>query len=283
MNKCLHVMLTVFIYSYLSTAVASIKVHCLGQGKTIFLVGGGPAFSTWNLEPIQKKLSGNYKVCRWDMRGVGDNTDLMIQTEVSVLEQWLQDMQNVLPQEPVLLWGHSWGALQALLFAEMNPGRVYKLILSNPVDPDLRSLENIEQKRFNHHINDSNLELDHIGTDVEQKYNFKSKIASYFVDAKQGWEYASKFNLKDSNSRLNIQIWDEYKMAPLKETSIKQLEAMIGGLIYCQHDVLQPENLSEYRRLLKKSKHYILNGCGHFPWVENPDDYYDVLLKLLEE
>ncbi len=281
MIRFLNVVLAMIIYAGLSTAAAGIKVHCHGQGEIIFLVGGGPAFTTWNLQPIQKKLSESYKVCRWDMRGVGDNADLILKSQVSALGQWLQDMENVLPQEPVILWGHSWGALQVLLFAEKYPMRVRKLILSNPVDPALRSLENIEQKRFNHQVIDSNLKLEDIDTVVEQQYNFRSKIASYFVDAEQGWDYASNFNLIDSNSRLNVRIWDEYKKNQLKETSVKQLQSKISGLIYCQHDVLQPESLSEYRRLLNNSRHYVLNKCGHFPWEENPDDYYHVLFRLM--
>ncbi len=266
-----------------STSLADIKVDCKGEGPAVYLIGGGPAFTTWNLQPIQKRLRSHYRVCRWDMRGVGDNAGSAFKPQVSVLSQWIRDMQDVLPQEPVILWGHSWGALQILLFAEKSPERVRKLILSNPVDPALRSLEHIERKRFNHPDTGTGLELDDMGTPVEKRHNLQSKIASYFVDADRGWEYAAGFTQADANGALNIRIWDEYRSTPLSDADVRQLSGKIGGIIYCQSDVLQPENLAEYRRLLHNVRHHVLTGCGHFPWEENPEDYYRVLLWLMQE
>ena len=128
----------------LPAACTEIATHCLGSGPLIYLIGGGPAFTTWNLQPVQARLSSRFRVCRWDMRGVGENARLSVDERVPALSQWLEDMSDVIPHEPVVLWGHSWGALQATLFARRYPRRVGKLVLSNPVDPALRSLAGIE-------------------------------------------------------------------------------------------------------------------------------------------
>jgi pimeloyl-ACP methyl ester carboxylesterase len=264
-------------------ALAEIKTHCRGEGPRVYLIGGGPAFTTWNLQPIQNRLSVRYKACRWDMRGVGDNAGLRLAPDVTALSQWLQDMQAVLPPEPVVLWGHSWGALQVLLFAKHYPARVSKLILSNPVDPALRSLEHIERKRFNHPDKDSRLTLEDMGTPVEARHILRSKIASYFADAEQGWEYAAEFTQEDANNSLNVRIWDEYRNSPITDADMRQLADRINGLIYCRDDVLQPESLIEYRRLLPQSNHHVLTGCAHFPWEESPDDYYRVLFRLIDK
>ena len=268
-----------------SQAAASedIQVHCRGQGPSLYLIGGGPAFTTWNLQPIQDRLSDGYRVCRWDMRGVGGNAGLPVKPGVSALAQWLDDMGDVLPPAPVTLWGHSWGALQVLLFAREYPERVSRLILSNPVDPALRSLEHIEQKRFVHPENHSRLGLEDMGTPAEDLHNLRSKVASYFVDAEQGWAYASAFTRADANNRLNIRIWDDYRQTPLSESDVRRLADKISGLIYCRNDVLQPESLAEYRRLLASEKHHVLDGCAHFPWEESPQAYYAVLGRLLRD
>jgi pimeloyl-ACP methyl ester carboxylesterase len=264
-----------------SAAGGDIRLHCQGQGPWMYLIGGGPAFTTWNLQPIQEKLSVDYRVCRWDMRGVGDNAGLSLQSEASALSQWLQDMHDVLPPEPVVLWGHSWGALQVLLFTKAYPQRVRHLILSNPVDPGLHSLEGIEHKRYNHPDPQFGLELDDMDTAAEELYALRSKLASYFADAEQGWQYAQGFTQKDSNNVLNVRIWDEYRDKPLTDADMRQLADKVKGAIYCRDDVLQPEGLNEYRRLLEPDKHHVLSGCAHFPWEENPDDYYRVLSSLM--
>ena len=140
-----------------------------------------------------------YRVCRWDMRGVGDNAALTLEPQGSALSQWLRDMQEVLPPEPVALWGHSWGALQVLLFAKQHPERVSRLVLSNPVDPGLRSLEHIEQKRFVHPENHNRLALADIGTPAEDLHNLRSKVASYFVDAEQGYILTNHHVVSDAD------------------------------------------------------------------------------------
>jgi len=280
-----HLLVTVLVicaHCFISTAVADIKTHCQGKGKRVYLIGGGPAFTTWNLRPIQYKLGQSYRICRWDMRGVGDNASLNFKPGNSALSQWLSDMYMVLPQEPVILWGHSWGALQVLLFAEQYPQRVAAIILSNPVDPALHSLEHIELKRFNHPELEDRLRLEDVDTPVEKLHNLRSKIASYFADGARGWEYAAGFSQADANNALNVRIWNEYRQAPLTDVVIDKLSGKVSGVIYCKDDVLQPEALAEYRRLLPMHIHHVLTGCGHFPWEENPAGYYGALTGLLE-
>ena len=262
-------------------APADIKVQCEGQGPVVYLIGGGPAFTTWHLQPVQTELAAKYEVCRWDMRGVGDNAAVPLKSDIPALSQWIQDMRNVLPNEPVILWGHSWGALQALLFAQQYPQRVSQLILSNPVDPALLSLEQIERKRFVHPHIERRLSIDDMNTPVEELHHFRSKIASYFIDAERGWNYAQRFTRQDSDSALNVRIWDEYRVSPLTDADVRQLALKISGLIYCRDDVLQPEALDEYRRLLPAAQHQILTACAHFPWEENPRAYYRALFSAL--
>ncbi|MGB5677932.1 MAG: alpha/beta hydrolase, partial [Gammaproteobacteria bacterium] len=281
-----HMKPTVFLLSCLlntSTASAQLTVNCQGTGHPVYLIGGGPAFTTWNLEPIQQRLRAKYQVCRWDMRGVGENAGKRVKQDVPVLTQWLQDMANVLPAQPVVLWGHSWGALQALLFADHYPERVQALILNNPVDPELQSLKNIEAKRYVHPFVESHLKLEDIDTPAEKRHRFRSKIASYFLDARKGWAYSAQFDHGDSNNTLNVQIWQEYRQMPLEIRDLAQLSPKLSKLIYCEQDVLMPESFDQYSAVIPPEKHYTINNCAHFPWVESPVEFYQILLKALSD
>ena len=264
-----------------SSTVAKISVDCLGSGQPVYLIGGGPAFTTWNLEPIQQKLSEHFKVCRWDMRGVGDNADLGINMDTPLLLQWIDDMATVLPQQPVVLWGHSWGALQVLLFARQYPDRVKALLLSNPVDPQLTSLEGIESRRYVHPYVESQLSIDDIGKAAEQRHRFRSKIASYFMDAETGWAYSAGFDANDSNNALNVRIWEEYRRMPVTMEELARLVPKINRLIYCKQDVLMPHSLEAYSQLIPPGRHQLIEDCAHFPWVESADRYYEILLQAL--
>jgi proline iminopeptidase len=234
------------------------------------------------MQPIQDQLKERFRVCRWDMRGVGDNARLQIEREAPALSQWLADMTQVLPKQPSVLWGHSWGALQALLFARRHPERVKALVLSNPVDPALIGLEGIEAKRHVHDLEAARLDLDQIGTAAEQRHNFRSKIASYFLDGETGWAYSENFDQADSNNQLNVEIWEDYRRSPLSAGDLAALEDKVVGIIQCTHDVLMPESLQEYARLLPATEQTLLSGCSHFPWVEVPDAYFEALSQILE-
>ena len=266
-----------------SPVAAQIDVDCKGAGQHVYLIGGGPAFTTWNLEPVQKTLAAHYRVCRWDMRGVGDNVDLEISSKQPALQQWIDDMATVLPEQPVILWGHSWGALQALLFTRRFPERVKALVLNNPVDPGLESLVNIESKRYVHPYVESQLHIDDIDTPNETRHRFRSKIASYFKDARQGWEYSSAFRSQDTNNALNVRIWEDYRKMKLSPVDMRGLAPKVGTLIYCRQDVLMPESMTAYSGLLPTARHAVLEDCAHFPWVETPDAFFEMLLGSLAE
>lgn len=277
MNRLLsHVALITCFYSSYATGEQFV-VDCQGSGQPIFLIVGGPAFTSKHLEPIQQQLQDSFKVCRWDMRGVGENAALPIKQGMTVIDQWLLDMAAVMPERPVILWGQSWGALQSLLFASRYPERVKAIVLSNPVDPELASIEHIESKRYLHPYVASKLTLDDMDTDIEQRHRFRSKIASYFVDAETGWDYSAQFDHTDTNSPLNVQVWQEYRQKPLPQGELRQLSTKISAVIYCRQDVLMPENREYYSNALPSVKHQIIDGCAHFPWEEQPAQYYQLL------
>lgn len=281
MSLAKHILLLLGFLLCTSTTMAQINVNCQGKGQPVYLIGGGPAFTTWNLEPIQQQLRDHFKVCRWDMRGVGDNAKLDINKGAPVLMQWIQDMAMVLPQQPVILWGHSWGALQTLLFAKHYPERVKALVLNNPVDPELRSLENIETKRYVHPYVETQLNFEDIDTLAEQHHHFRSKIASYFMDAEKGWAYSAGFDAGDTNSELNVLVWEEYRRIPINQADLDSLSPKIARIIYCEYDVLMPESLEVYSRVIPSEKHYVLNDCAHFPWVETPEEFFHELLRTM--
>jgi len=282
MNRQLfNVALILCIYSVSAAgetaASEKITVHCQGNGQPLYLIVGGPAFTSKHLEPIQQQLQDHFRVCRLDMRGVGDNALLPIKDDISVIDQWLTDMAEVMPEQPVLLWGQSWGALQSLLFASRYPERVKAIVLSNAVDPELVSIEDIEIKRYLHSYVESKLSIDEMGTDVEKRHRLRSKIASYFLDAEQGWDYSAQFDHNDTNSKLNIQVWQEYRQNPLSLKDIRQLSTKISAAIYCRQDVLMPENHQRYSSALPTVKHHMIDGCAHYPWEEQPAEYYELL------
>jgi pimeloyl-ACP methyl ester carboxylesterase len=132
-----------------------------------------------------------------------------------------------------------------------------------------------------HDLEAARLDLDDIGTAAEERQSFRNKIASYFLDGETGWAYSEQFSGADTDNRLNVEIWEDYRRNPLSGADVAALEDKVIGVIQCKHDVLMPETLQEYAKLLASTEQTLLNGCSHFPWVEVPEAYYEALLQSL--
>jgi pimeloyl-ACP methyl ester carboxylesterase len=42
-----------------------------------------------------------------------------------------------------------------------------------------------------------------------------------------------------------------------------------------------PENYDNYSSALSTVKYYMINDCAHFPWVETPAEYFEILQQTI--
>lgn len=281
-----------------TTEQGKLSYHQQGKGKqTILLLGGGPGFSSWNLEPIQQLLAPHYRVLLMDMRGIGENKQAFDHGD-TLLQQWISDLEALRQQSKTELWtiiGHSWGALMAQLYAQKYPKHVEQLILLNPVDPQADSLkplvERIEQKRlantpakdpFDESAWQQALNTPS-STQLTQR-QLSQALPSYFYDYQQGVSYAKQFKVSDFELPINLAIWQAYQQQPIRPQALKQLSLHFPiFVIGCEQDLLSPENIINYRKILPNLPHKQLAQCSHFPWVEQPEAFKKQLFAFLRE
>lgn len=281
-----------------TTEQGKLTYHQQGKGKqTILLLGGGPGFSSWNLEPIQQLLAPHYRVLLMDMRGIGENKQPFDNGD-TLLQQWISDLEALRQQSKTESWtiiGHSWGALMAQLYAQKHPKHVEQLILLNPVDPQTDSLksivERIEQKRLANTPTpdpfDESAWQQKIETSDTQKLTqrqLNQALPSYFYHYQQGVDYAKQFSTRDFELPINLGIWQAYQQQPIRPQALKQLSLQFPlFIIGCEDDLLSPENIANYRKILPNIPHKQLAQCSHFPWVEQPKAFEQQLLAYLRE
>lgn len=286
------------VTSYFQSNNQSLQYQAQGQHQNVvLLLGGGPGFSSWNLTPIQSHLAANHRVLRMDMRGIGQNSQQNSVVPANLIEQWITDIENLRQHEQAaqfILIGHSWGALMAQLYAREHPHRVQRMILLNPVDPELTAMQNLVE-RIDHKARQAGL----ISQDSDEfEINFDSPSAesvtyhqltrvlpTYFYDIQQGQEYAKQFDLKDFNMAVNHAGWQAYQTQPIQAEFLQTLaQDRAISLITCQQDLLMPESLQAYQTILPNLHAQILQKCAHFPWEEQPQLFYDALdLALTRE
>ena len=102
------------------------------QGKPVLLFHGGPGGSCRRYRAKYANLK-KYQVIMFDQRGCGKSLPLG-KIENNTTQDLLDDAVRLLNflkiNKKVILWGASWGSTLALLWAEQNPEKTDKLLLS---------------------------------------------------------------------------------------------------------------------------------------------------------
>ncbi|BBP47039.1 hypothetical protein THMIRHAS_24120 [Thiosulfatimonas sediminis] len=271
-----------------------------GQNGTtpVILLGGGPGFSSWNLQPIQQIIAGMaHDTYLMDMLGIGENRSALNKQQ-PVLEQWIAQIRALQLQasadQPVILVAHSWGALMAMLYTREYPEAVKKLVLLNPVDPEKKAMAQLTES-----IHERNMQLQSPAWDDEAAWENKTEVAeedleyitlrqiqqvlpTYFLDYKLGQKYAAQFTTDDFNIDLNVQAWREYDANPVTYAQINQWQ-LPSYFLECQQDYLMPFNLNAMQSKMRLQQVQVIEGCGHFPWIEQPHIFERHLQSFLQD
>lgn len=262
----------------------------------VVLLGGGPGFSSWNLEPIQQKIaSWEYPVLLMDMAGIGENRHLASDTPVSTWVEQIDSVLNKLPKnQQIILIGHSWGALMAKLYLRSHAENIQKVILLNPVDPEKKAMENLTAE-----IDLRNRQETQVAWDDDSAWEQKTEVAAdelesitlkqiqqvlptYFLDYQKGKAYASQFTVNDFNIDINVAAWKEYDANPIKYAEMNATQAEFYFL-ECKQDYLMPYNQLAIEANLRLKQSVVIDQCGHFPWIEQEAKFYEVLKGFLDE
>lgn len=277
------------------------KFHSVDANQSkqaVILLGGGPGFSSWNLEPIQQQIAEmGHDAYLMDMLGIGENRSVL-DSEQPVLTQWVAQIhalqQTVSADQPVILLAHSWGALMAMLYAREHPQAVAKLILLNPVDPEKKAMAQLTET-----IHQRNMQLQQNAWDDEAAWENNTEVAeedieritlrqiqqvlpTYFLDYQLGQKYAAQFTTNDFNIDLNVQAWREYDLQPISYGEIKQWQ-IPSYFLECREDYLMPFNLQAMQSKMRLQQVQIIEGCGHFPWIEQPQAFERHLQNFLQD
>lgn len=270
---------------------SELKLHIDGNGQsgTAILLGGGPGFSSWNLEPIQSSLAKQgWKIALMDMRGIGENAETSNPNHTQ-LDAWIADIEAVrmhLAVDKITVIGHSWGALMAMLYAREHSDKVAHMILLNPVDPDKSAMQalteaihlrNLQELNINWQDDaawDNQIETQPSQARLEQMTHTQitQVLPTYFYDYQQGQAYSKQFSHQDFNIDLNIDTWKQYDANPIQYSQIQQWPFTIE-FVDCHQDPLMPYNLNAMQPNMTFSKVTLFENCGHFPWVEQPEQF----------
>lgn len=178
-----------------------IYVNCQGpsSGDVIILENGMGVVSD-NWEWVQRELATDYRVCAYDRAGTGNSEAIAGKVDALVSSDALiQLLAQLNISKPVILVGHSYGALIARVFADRYPDRVAGLVLVDSSHQDMGArFPPLAQEGFKEM-------LEGFSTLATLNHFSGSRmmgIAHMFVDGLEGAPYARGYHHYASSSHM---------------------------------------------------------------------------------
>ncbi|HUL73782.1 MAG TPA: alpha/beta fold hydrolase [Vicinamibacterales bacterium] len=270
---------------------ASLYVRDVGTGPGVIVLHGGPDFDHAYLLPDLDRLADAYRLIYYDQRGRGKSADGVRPEDVSLASD-IDDINAVRQHfqlESASLLGHSWGTVLALEYALRYPAHVSRLVLMNPAPAsasDVTVLRTAYAAQLGPDMDRQREILSsaaYKGGDPEAvaaryRIHFKFALArpadyeklmttmrAAFIS--QGSEGILK--ARAIEDRLMADSWNVpgYDLLPrLRNLKIPTL--VIAG----DRDFIPIEIARHIATALPDARLVTLKGCGHFSYLECPDD-----------
>lgn len=283
--------------NHLAIGRARLYYRLVGAGYPIMVLHGGPDLDHTYLLPELDRLADSFRLIYYDQRGRGRSTEGVDPEEVDIQSEMedLDSLRRHLGLDSFALLGHSWGALLALEYAIRHPAQVSHLILMNsaPVSHEGRLLlsryfaeirptavtEAMTHLASTDRYRSGNLDADaeynrlHFQAAVPRPEHLEmiiSRLRANFTE--NGVRKARAIE-----ERLYEQTWssDEYDLLPaVAELEIPTL------VLHGDRDFIPIEVAAQIAEAIGGLLE-VLPGCGHFAFLELPDQVHTHIRALL--
>ncbi|MGH3881257.1 MAG: alpha/beta fold hydrolase [Actinophytocola sp.] len=264
--------------------------HRTGDGDPVVCVPGGPMQSSAYLGDLGG-LSALRSLVRLDPRGTGDSA-VPADPASYRCDRLVDDVEALrvrLGLDRIDLLGHSAGAALAVLYATRHPDRVDRLVLVAPsprpvgievTDQDRREVA--ESRRGESWFPDAFAGFERIWSGEPTDADWAA-IAPFSYGR---WDVAARANVAREASELNVDAARAYYSdgaldPPATRAALADLAAPVL-LVAGEYDVgLPPRRAREYADLFARAEPAVLAGCGHFPWLDEPEAFVRTLAGFL--
>jgi proline iminopeptidase len=271
------------------TPTGPLYYHLYGKGKPVLLLSGGPGASAFMVEPIAINLSKDFQAVLFEQRGTGRSIPVPFDSTTVNLGQAIEDINTLrdkLGVEKFLIIGHSYGARLGLNYSLKYPQHVEKLVVAgfgwDSVAADNRiARASAEEREAIKKANDS-IRLGIATTETiarNRKLNFRLAI----YDA---YKRDSLYEILAKGGPLSVkmnQFIQRDNMNPLYKVDIALVK--VPTLVVNGHqDPNCVLSTSDFSRLSNKNiSVQRINKSGHYPFVEQPEAFYNTVLPFLKQ
>ena len=261
-----------------------------GSGPPVILLSGGPGMDVDYMIGVGEFLPASYQRVLYEQRGTGRSSVAAMTAETMTLEHVVADLDALrshLKQERLLLLGHSWGGMLAMAYASAHPERVDRLILigSGGPTPEFYSwlpdnirmrlrAEDIEAERYWDEATKRGVDADKAAIE-----SIRATTPGFFFDRAKGLAFASMADI-GFHAQVNTLLFSDLSKSYDLRQGLRLLERPVL-IVQGQQDPMGDRTAESIHALIKSSVLKYINRCGHFPWIEQPDEFRRILTEFL--
>lgn len=254
----------------------------LGAGEPIVILHGGPGLDHSYFLPHMEKLAKSYQLIFFDQRASGRSSAPKDSAGMT-LENFIADIDGIRQAfglEKINLMAHSWGGLLAMQYALKHPDDLKSLILVNSVSANSADRAVADKNLQSRYTRQDSLDRAKVMQSLAFQKRDSKALAEFFKIVFRPTFYERKFA-----KQLTLAFQPDYskKSAMLrylgKDLTTYDLHAQLATLrvpalvIHGEADPLPHEIAKKLQESLKGSEFVLLKYCGHFPFIEAPQDF----------
>ena len=268
------------------------ELYCkvVGEGEPIVIVHGGPGLGHSYFLPHMEGLAKEHTLIFYDQRASGKSSNDLDSSGIN-LNAFLTDIEAIRSHFKIgkmNLMGHSWGGLLAMQYAMQYPDSLKNLILSSssPASSELRAKES--EKLAERITEADKAERAKIISSEAFKQNNAKAYEQFFK-----WFFKKEFANEALANELDLAFPESFVQ---NNQLLQYLGADMGQ--YDLHEDLKNINTptlviygdyessavagQKIHKNLPNSEFVSLKNCGHFPFIEQPDAYFEAIENFLD-
>jgi proline iminopeptidase len=261
-----------------------------GTGAPVILLSGGPGFDVDYMIPVGEFIPASYQRVLYEQRGTGRSLIPNMTAENMTMRHVVEDLDALrlhLKQDRLFLVGHSWGGMLAMAYAAAYPDRVDRLVLIGPGGPTLEFAtwfpDNIRMR-----LRPEDLEAERSWEDAIKRGVDPDKAAleamraitpGYFFDRAKGLAFRPLLQDGSLKVRVNTLLFGDMAKGYDSRPGLAKLDRPVL-IVQGHQDPIGDKTAEDIHKAITSSELKYLNQCGHFPWLEQPEEFRRILSEF---
>jgi pimeloyl-ACP methyl ester carboxylesterase len=258
--------------------VLGFRIHYLeaGRGDPIILLHGmGGEGARWM--PTIRGLASHFRVMSPDQIGFGQSDKPLTMYHTGVFGGFLAGFMKAIGVPRAAVVGQSMGAGVALHLAVHHPEMVGRLVLVNGVgfraasDPPPAPPNWRDRQMANAGT------LEESRAYLEKIYFNRSLVTNQLVEQNLILRLRSAYTIE------SMQTANSRGLGGVTEEEVRAIKAPTL-LVWGMNDPLSPvANAEKLQAVIKGSRKALIEGAGHFPFLEHPEKFNQIVLEFLKQ